>query len=149
MFDASKVYDLPPLSAKADADTRLEQMSNPLGIPANKASLEQQLRELEYRLNFQAWGHWPQELPAPTQEQGAELLKRLSSRSFERDAIGAAAIRYMLRSLSQINTNAKVKQEKEWDRQLEVNAEKNDREAFEAHEASDREKRFQQWRKQR
>lgn len=148
MFDASKIYDTVPLSALPFAEKRLNGMQNPLSLALNKKLLQQELYQIEYRCNMTAWGQHSIDLPAPTEDQGAELLKRLSSPAFIRDAIDAVSIRYVLNGLDDVHRRDRAKHEKEWEQANAAETEKRDREAFDAHETSQREKRFLQWRSQ-
>lgn len=147
MFDASKIYEDVPLSAAGDASRRLEHFNNPTAFPVRRQQLERDLKAIEYRLNMLAWSHYVSDLPAPTPEEGSELLKRFPE--FDKDAIEAATLRYLLENLTRLEGEAKVEQEREWVRTANANAEKEDREAFDAFEASEREKRFQAWRRRR
>jgi len=148
MFDASKIYDTVPDSARVVVNRRLSTMLNPLSLPLHKKLLKQELYEAEYRCNVAAWGHHASNLPAPTPEQGAELLKRLSSPSFIQAAVDAASLRYMLAELERLDKDDRAKHEKQWAQANAADAEKKEREAFDAFEAAEREKRFQDWRKQ-
>jgi hypothetical protein len=149
MFDASKIYDTVPLNAMHIVEKRLGSMQNPAAFTLNKKLLQQELYQVEHRCNVAAWGSHASNLPAPTPEEGAELLKRVSSPSFTRDAIEAVSLRYILNGLEVLNRDDRAKHEKAWKQTHDAEAEKEDREAFDAFEASEREQRFQQWRKRR
>jgi len=150
MFDASKVYDEVPLRVAGETSRRLVRIKDPVSFPLTRITLERELLAIAYRLNTQAWGHFVTDLPAPTPEQSSELLNRFSSgHAFERDACEAAVLRYLLDNLTRLEAEAKVEQEKEWDRIAAEKAAKEEREAFEAFEIRDREKRFKRWRNRR
>jgi len=147
MFDASKVYEEVPLHAAGEASRRLEQLKDPSKFAVQRVQFEHDLKAIEYRLNYQVWGHYVADLRAPTLEEGGELIKRLPS--IEPDLIAASTLRYLLANLTRLEGEAKIAQEQEWDRIAKDDAEKSDREAFDAYEASEREKRFTEWRKRR
>jgi len=147
MFDASKVYEEVPLHAAGEASRRLEHLKNPALFQVQRQQFERDLNAIAYRLNHQVWGHYVADLPAPTLEEGRELIKQRPS--IEPDLIEASTLRYLLDNLTRLEGEAKIAQEKEWDRIAKDDAEKSDREAFDAYEASEREKRFTEWRKRR
>ena len=147
MFDASKLYEEVPLSAAGEASRRLEHFKHPTQFPVHRRQLESDLRAIEYRLNMSVWGHFVPDLRAPTPEEGSDLVKRFPS--IVNDLIAASTLRYLIVNLTRLEGEAKVAQEKEWGRTAEENAEKADREAFDAFEVSEREKRFHKWRKER
>lgn len=149
MFDASKIYDEVPENALAETYQRLNRIDNPLSYKFHKTLLERELYQIEFRCNMVAWGYHAADLPTPTSEEAAELLKKLSSPSFIRDAIEAASLRYMLAHVDRLILESRRKYHEEWDRIDAENAAKKEREAFEAHEASEREKRFKRWRNRR
>jgi hypothetical protein len=143
MFDASKVYGDVPLSAAGEASRRLEHFKDPLQFSVQRRQLQHDLQAIVFRLNFIVWGHYIPDLPAPTSEEASDLVKRFPS--IGPDLIEAAMLRYLLVELTRLEREAKVAQEKEWDRIAAEEAEKSDREAFDAYEASQRDKRFRNW----
>ena len=149
MFDASKIYDTVPLSERPTVERRLTNMQNPASLALNRQLLRQELYQIEYRCNMAAWGQHAFDLPAPSAEEGAELLKRLSSPSFIRDAIEAVSVRYVLNGLDVLDRDDRAKHQKAWEQSSAAEGEKTEREAFDAFEASEREKRFQDWRNRR
>lgn len=147
MFDVSKAYSEVPLRVAGETSRRLVRFDDPLTFPVIRKQLESDLLAIEYRLNMQVWGHFVTGLRTPTSEESSSLLQRFNGSAFDRDLTEAAVLRYLLDNLTRLEGEAKIAQDKEWDRIAAEKVEKEEREAFDAFEVREREKRFKEWRK--
>lgn len=149
MFDASKVYSDVPLRVAGEASRRLARFQDAQSFPTIRKQLESDLLAIECRLSMQVWGHFAADLPGPTPEEASALLQRFARPAFDRDLTEASVLRYLLDNLTRLEGEAKIEQEKEWDRVAAEREAQSEREAFEAFETEEREKRFKKWRKRR
>lgn len=150
-FDASRVFDREPVSPDAERQQHLSVTYCRENVDALEVLLTQSKRELQdavYYCNQKAWGYWDAKAKAPTHNQSAALLDRMDSK-FAQVAREAHHLRALCADVSAALEKAQAKALEEMNERGRKDQEAEDWATFEAHEASERRRRFKAWKERR
>lgn len=150
-FDASQV-SADPVAAEvlAEHDRTMEHLAKMPNALANaKLHAENEMQRIVNVCNRLAWGSVPAELRAPTAEETAALIERLSPEDREklmRQAALGAGQRLLLARMEEAQQHHMAHMEAEQHEHAQREAEANEWAEFEAQDAAEKEQRFQAWR---
>lgn len=147
-IDASRVFDRTPI----DAATRANHFNAIASCRGNLQELElllsgakRELQEAVACANFAVWGHWNTDAVTPTRDQAKALLKEHGDK-FENRARAARHLRAFCADLDAAIDKAQAKAVEDMHERSRKIDEAEDMAAFEAHEASEKQRRFNEWR---
>jgi hypothetical protein len=149
-FDASRLTEREPFP---QADFQLNQgyIGQCTDYEHVIPHVEQELHAEAYQANFIARGHWLQSEEAPTLTEAAQFLAQVkragkSAEDVYRHARNARRLRVLLDELRRLADARVDERTGEGELDAERQREAQLRREFEAHEAAEKERRFQEWR---
>lgn len=144
-FDVSRSFD-------NDDFPRVESRRLPSDGPALQLMRADALREVErlqFATNYEFWGMYVPGLPAERQRFCGRIKDHPERSRLERDVRHCGELRRLVARIDAALEKIDDERRRRDDRELREEAEREEREAFAAHEAADRERRFQEFRARR
>jgi hypothetical protein len=153
-FDASLIWTEPVGEAivAAQQGTVDELRKRPNALANAKLHAERELERAIMVCNRAAWGAMPSDRRAPSAAEADELLGRLTDESREkvmREARLAAEQRLLVGAMQEAEQACLAQMQAEQDEIAAHNAEIEEWEAFEAHDAAEKAARFEAWKASR